>query len=477
MLSQRSKILAQYFYIISVIFICGAFFLSFITYNLITPLIIGYKLYSIDFYLWLLAPIAFIFYFLLFLFRMYLNLNTESFKSDIIKLFEITAISIFLIYAVLFMFKVTYVSRLFIGYFAIYAFLSLIFADYAGRKLSLKLKRRGYSIRNIVLVKGDKNSAGAGRGYEGRTGAQDGRSIKDIILSSEYLGVKLVKEINKNDLNGLNGLIDFVLNNPVDEVIFDIEGGEIADIKEVTLLLEEKGIAVKIPTNFIPFKYSKVAFEKVGNYPVISFYTSPEDDIRLFIKRLIDITGAVFAILIFLIPTLIIAILIILDSKGNVLYKSKRIGKNGRLFTFYKFRTMYSGSDELREELIKDFSRDGIEIKLKNDPRITKIGKVLRKTSLDEIPQFYNVLRGDMSLVGPRPPMPDEVKKYSIKQRRRISMKPGITCLWQISGRSMLSFEDRVELDLKYIDEWTIKLDLIIILKTIPVVLFAKGAL
>jgi lipopolysaccharide/colanic/teichoic acid biosynthesis glycosyltransferase len=138
---------------------------------------------------------------------------------------------------------------------------------------------------------------------------------------------------------------------------------------------------------------------------------------------------------------------------------------------------MYSGSDELREELINDFSRDGIEIKLKNDPRITKIGKVLRKTSLDEIPQFYNVLRGDMSLVGPRPPMPDEVKKYSIKQRRRISMKPGITCLWQISGRSMLSFEDRVELDLKYIDDWSLKLDLIILLKTVPAVLFAKGAL
>ena len=175
MLSQRSKILAQYFYVLSVVSVCGAFFLSFITYNLITPLIIGYKLYSVYFYLWLLAPIAAVFYLLLFLFRMYSNLNTETLKSDIVKLFEITAISIFLIYAILFMFKVTYVSRLFIGYFAIYAFLSLIFADYAGRKLSLKLKRRGYSIRNIVLVKGDKNSAGAGRGYEGRTGAQDGR--------------------------------------------------------------------------------------------------------------------------------------------------------------------------------------------------------------------------------------------------------------------------------------------------------------
>ncbi len=399
---------------------------------------------------------------------MYLNLNAESFKSDIIKLFEITAISAFLIYAVLFMFKVTYVSRLFIGYFSIYSFLSLILADYTGRKLAVKLKRRGYSIRNIVLVKGDNS------GITDISNFPDIGGIKDIVASSEYLGIKLVKEIDKKDMDGL---IDFVLNNPVDEVIFDIKGDEIADIKEATLLLEEKGITVKIPTNFIPFKYSKVSFEKVGNFPVISFYTAPEDDIRLFAKRLIDIAGSAFATIIFLIPALIIGILIKLDSKGSVLYKSKRIGKNGRLFTFYKFRTMYSGSDELREGLINDFSRDGIEIKLKNDPRITKIGKVLRKTSLDEIPQFYNVLRGDMSLVGPRPPMPDEVKKYSIKQRRRISMKPGITCLWQISGRSMLSFEDRVELDLKYIDDWSLKLDLIILLKTVPAVLFAKGAL
>ncbi|MHB1693389.1 MAG: sugar transferase, partial [bacterium] len=162
---------------------------------------------------------------------------------------------------------------------------------------------------------------------------------------------------------------------------------------------------------------------------------------------------------------------------GNILYKSKRVGLHGRLFTFYKFRTMIKASDIMREELRKKFNPDGIEIKLKDDPRLTWIGKILRKTSLDEIPQFYNVLRGDMSIVGPRPPMTDEVAKYSLSQRRRLSMKPGITCLWQISGRSRLSFEDRVFLDLKYIDNWSLKLDLIILFKTIPAVIFAKGAI
>jgi exopolysaccharide biosynthesis polyprenyl glycosylphosphotransferase len=393
---------------------------------------------------------------------MHLSLNVNNFKSDILKLFGITAISIFMVYAILFMFKITYISRLFIGYFAIYSFLSLILADYIGRRLVKSLKRRGYSVRNILLLTSssadEKNNAG----------------LKDAIKSQEYLGIKLIKEIDKNDMESL---ADFAVNNPVDEVIFDIKWDEIADIKDITLLLEEKGITVKIPANFIPFKHSKISLEKVGDYNTISFYTAPEDDMKLFIKRLIDIAGSAFAILIFFIPALIIGILIKLTSSGSVLYKSKRIGKNGRLFTFYKFRTMYAGSDELREELIKEYSRDGIEIKLKNDPRITKIGRYLRKSSLDEIPQFYNVLRGDMSLVGPRPPMPDEVKKYSIKQRRRISMKPGITCLWQTSGRSRLSFENRVELDLKYIDNWSLKLDFVILLKTLPAVIFAKGAL
>ncbi len=441
---------------------CGSFFIAFTTYDLISPLIIGYKLYGIADYLWLLIPIGIIFYLLLFVFRMYLNLNIKDFKADIPRFFEITVIAVFLIYAVLFMFKITYISRLFIGYFAVYSFLSLVLADYTGRKLVKSLKRSGYSMRNVVLVNGDP------------AGKVSGINLKESIESQEYLGIKLIKEMEKEDLVDLDY---FVLNNAVDEVIFNVKGDEIEDIRDITLLLEERGITVKIISNFIPFKYSKIAFEKIGGYPVISFYTAPEDEIRLFIKRLMDISGSIIAIIIFFIPAVITAILIKLTSKGHVLYKSKRVGKNGRLFTFYKFRTMYTGSDELRSVLIEKYSKDGIEIKLKDDPRVTMIGRFSRKTSMDEIPQLYNVLRGDMSLVGPRPPMPDEVEKYSIRQRRRISMKPGITCLWQVGGRSRLSFDDRVKLDLEYIDNWSLKLDFVILLKTVPAVLFTKGAL
>lgn len=461
MLYHRSKILAQYFYLLSVIFTAGAFFLAFATYNLTGPLTTGYILYPAREYLWLLPLSTAILYLLLLVFRMYIDINGQKFWADIFKLFEITVIAVSIIYSILFMFKITYVSRLFIGYFAVYSFAALASADYAGRKLLKGLKRRGYSIRNVVLVRSPKDPTG-------------GRVVAEAVASREYLGVRLVKEINKDDADGL---INFVLNNPVDEVVFAVTGEEIMDMMEIALLLEEKGITVKLPINFIPFKKAKTAMEKVGGYPFISFYTAPEDDIMLFLKRLTDIAASLTAMAILLLPSLVIGAAIMMDSEGTVLYKSKRVGKNGRLFTFYKFRTMRRGSDELRSELIKEYSADGIEIKLKNDPRITAVGRVLRKTSLDEIPQFFNVLRGDMSLVGPRPPMPDEVKKYSIRQMRRISMKPGITCLWQISGRSSLSFDDRVALDLKYIDEWSLKLDIIILLKTIPAVLSARGAL
>jgi exopolysaccharide biosynthesis polyprenyl glycosylphosphotransferase len=173
----------------------------------------------------------------------------------------------------------------------------------------------------------------------------------------------------------------------------------------------------------------------------------------------------------------IAAVLIKLTSPGPVLFKQERCGLNGRLFTMYKFRSMVDNAEQLRFELETLNEMQGPVFKSSRDPRITKIGKFIRRFSIDEFPQIYNVLRGDMSLVGPRPPLPQEVSRYQHWQRRRLSMKPGITCLWQISGRNQVtSFEDWMKLDLTYIDNWSLLLDLKILLKTIPVVLMGRGA-
>ena len=193
-------------------------------------------------------------------------------------------------------------------------------------------------------------------------------------------------------------------------------------------------------------------------------------------KRALDIVGASVALVVFSPLILLAALAVKVDSRGASLYKSKRLGKNGREFTFYKLRSMHTGAEAERARLMHLNEVDGPAFKLRRDPRVTRIGQILRSTSIDELPQFVNVLKGDMSLVGPRPPLRDEVDKYEAWQRRRLDVKPGITCLWQISGRSRLGFEEWMRLDLEYIRRQSLATDLRILLRTIPAVLSREGA-
>ena len=192
-------------------------------------------------------------------------------------------------------------------------------------------------------------------------------------------------------------------------------------------------------------------------------------------KRLASI---IVAALIVLAPLFIIlAILIKLTSPGPVFFVQVRIGQHGRGFCFYKFRSMYVDAEQRKQELLaKNESADGVIFKMKDDPRITPIGRIIRKTSMDELPQFLNVLFGDMSLVGPRPPVPAEVREYSIEARKRLNVKPGLTCLWQVSGRSDIPFKEQVKLDKEYISSRSLKSDFLILLRTIPAILSGRGA-
>ena len=202
-----------------------------------------------------------------------------------------------------------------------------------------------------------------------------------------------------------------------------------------------------------------------------------ENKVYLFLKRLIDIVGSGLGILILIPVFLIIGILIKLeDPKGSIFFSQKRNGLNGKEFNMYKFRSMVHNAEDLLESLMSKNEMDGPVFKIKDDPRITKIGKFIRKTSLDELPQLFNVLKGDMSLVGPRPPIPREVIQYNKYQFQRLSVKPGITCYWQISGRNNIDFDEWVELDLKYIKERNLFKDIYIILMTLPVLLGDKNA-
>lgn len=205
----------------------------------------------------------------------------------------------------------------------------------------------------------------------------------------------------------------------------------------------------------------------------------PAADVRLgyqLVKRAIDVIGALVLLLLLSPVFLIIVICIKIDSPGAIIFRQKRLGLGGRGFVFYKFRSMCVDAETSKDKILHLNEVSGPIFKIKNDPRVTRIGRFLRRYSLDELPQLFNVLKGDMSFVGPRPPLPDEVEKYEDWQLRRLSVIPGITCLWQISGRSNISFDEWVELDLKYIDSRNLWQDIKILLKTIPAVLTGDGA-
>ena len=197
----------------------------------------------------------------------------------------------------------------------------------------------------------------------------------------------------------------------------------------------------------------------------------------LSLKRLLDIAISGSALLIFSPVLLMVALLVYLDDPGPIFYTQIRVGQDGRLFRFYKFRSMRVGADKMKDQLIQqNESKDGVIFKMKNDPRITRVGKYLRRFSVDEAPQILNVLFGDLAVVGPRPPLPREVALYTLEERKRLHVKPGLTCFWQIQGRSDIPFKDQVRLDLQYISSQSLWTDIVIIVKTVPAVLLGKGA-
>ncbi len=253
---------------------------------------------------------------------------------------------------------------------------------------------------------------------------------------------------------------------------------DINNLQKYVDLCIEMGVTCRVIVDTFKRRKSFSYVSSIGTYPVTTFHTvTMNTDERVF-KRLFDICFAFVAIVLTSPIMLITAIAIKLDSKGPVFFKQVRVGKNGRHFKMWKFRSMYQNADELKSSLMEfNEIEDGMMFKMKDDPRVTRVGKFIRKTSIDELPQFFNVLFGSMSVVGTRPPTIDEVAKYSTKQWRRISIKPGITGMWQISGRSSITdFNEVVEMDTKYIDEWSLWLDFKIILKTVAEIFIHKNA-
>ena len=273
-------------------------------------------------------------------------------------------------------------------------------------------------------------------------------------------------------------LIDIISNLSLDSVIVHTPAEYTKDMSDIYQSIRSMGIRLVLTIN--QFDYDNLGFKQIGNLGSFGTVTYSDREYMIrhtVIKRTMDIFGSLIGLVITGIVGIFVVPAIKLESKGPVFFKQQRMGKNGRIFYIYKFRSMYMDAEERKAALMGLNEVDGPMFKMKDDPRITRVGKFIRKTSIDELPQFWNVFKGDMSLVGTRPPTVDEFEQYTPEQRRRISIKPGITGMWQVSGRSSITdFDEVVRLDCKYIDEWSPMLDIKILLKTVLVIFTGRGA-
>lgn len=316
------------------------------------------------------------------------------------------------------------------------------------------------------------------------------KQVMDVIGDNPFLGLRVISimvppdekikaeeknpDISVRDTADISGALH---DSPIDHVVLNVDGIPREDLESMVDTCEEEGVELWITSSVFHLKTARLDSDDLFGVPFFVFSSTPRFSWGVVAKVLMDkVTSAILIII--SAPLVVLAgILIKATSSGPVFFKQERCGLNGRRFVLYKLRTMYSDAEQKREELLKLDATTGPVFKVKSDPRITPVGKFLRKTSIDEMPQFWNVFKGDMSLVGPRPPLPQEVGVYKSWHRRRLSMKPGITGLWQVSGRDKITdFEQRAELDLQYIDNWSIWLDLKIFLRTFFVVITGEGA-
>ncbi len=336
-----------------------------------------------------------------------------------------------------------------------------------------QIRKKGYNFRRILVV---------------GTGPRAQKFMKLIRERGEW-GLKIIGLIDEDrrligeELSGfrvlgtLSDVPSIAHENAVDEVMFIVPRSWFYKIDKVIAFCETEGIRVHIAVDVFESQFAKPKQTDLEGFLLLTFERTSIKVWQLFLKGVFDIVVSGMLLVLLMPVFVIIAVAITTTSKGPVFFRQTRVGLNGRKFTLYKFRTMVKNAEALLPELMAQNEMEGPVFKMENDPRVTPLGRFLRKYSLDELPQLWNVFTRDMSLVGPRPPIPEEVNKYDSWQRRRLNMRPGITCLWQVQGRNKITnFDEWMRLDLHYIDHWSFIMDLRVMAKTVPAVLFGVGA-
>ena len=374
-----------------------------------------------------------------------------------------------LLYAIIVILDFHSLSRLVLGVFALLNLIVLYSYKFILSALMKFVRRKGLNSRLILVIADEDSDYFIDR----LISATDwGYQIWAIMSDDQHIITKYKKHCTILPYeHELSSIID---EKTIDEVIYCKSFFDQNEIQKFIYDCAEVGVVFRMQSQLLNCVKMQSTMSFLNQMPFLTFRNTPDNYLALKLKLLIDFLFSL-GVIIFLSPfLLLIAFLIKLDG-GPVFFLQKRVGLNGRIFKCFKFRTMVVDAEKMLDSLMSKNEQEGPVFKIKNDPRVTRIGRFLRKTSLDELPQFINVLRGDMAIVGPRPPIPAEVKQYKRWQNRRLSMKPGITCIWQVSGRNNIPFEKWMKLDMQYIDTWSLKLDLIILLKTVKVIFTGDG--
>ena len=399
--------------------------------------------------------------------------RTKRYRVLFFEYLQSTVLIIILLLVFYFVFKLYLISRLFLIDFALLGFFFLLFSRIIEYKVFKIYRAKGYNFISIVLIADDTSIPFID---ELLSSKEWGYRIVSLFTTSDLVKEKYEKAIILLSEEYIGVINDLMEGDIVDEVLYLKSKVVPSEVRNVVRSCEELGVVFRLKYKESRVNLTNAIKTNIGSEKFLTFINIPHNVYALAVKKIVDINISLFMTICLSPVLLMIAILIKIQSPGPIIYKQTRVGLRGRLFNLYKFRTMVINAEAHRMDLEKENEMDGPVFKIKDDPRVTKIGKFLRKTGLDELPQLFNILKGEMSLIGPRPPIPSETIQYKRWQLRRLSIKPGLSCFWQIKpDRNNIKFEKWMELDLAYIDNWSLRLDFVIFLKTIKTVFQRTG--
>jgi exopolysaccharide biosynthesis polyprenyl glycosylphosphotransferase len=386
---------------------------------------------------------------------------------------QFTVLSMLIMFLFIFVFKLDTIGRVFVFLFSVIHLFSLFVFRVASYKFFRYYRANGHNTRNVIVIADATSEFVVDQILKNK---EWGFRLLMIVSNSKLIKAKFGNQIKIIPDKGVFHLKSIMTFDIVDEIIYCKRNIVQQEIENLVKASQEIGVTFRLQSDLSPLSMTK-AQTSFQDMPFLAYTNVPSNYFGVAWKTLSDLAFSTIILIVLSPLILFIALLVKLTSNGPVFFKQARVGLRGRQFYLYKFRTMVVNAEQLRAKLMEKNEMDGPVFKIKNDPRVTFIGKILRKTGLDELPQFFNVLKGEMSLIGPRPPLPDEVKKYERWQIRRLSVKPGITCTWQIvPNRNSVVFEQWMKLDLAYIDNWSPKLDIQLFFKTIKTVFTGSGA-